>query len=569
MTVSRRALAAAVLALGLVLAGCSGLPQSGPVSVGNAPGDVVDEVTGGSYDAEEPRPGDSPEDIVDGFLRASISPEQNWETARHYLADEIAETWQPAESVTIDATDDREITEIAASGGVATVTADVQGEAVLDGDGRYRVASDGTTSLAFELAKDDEGEWRIVTAPDGIVLDGQFFSELYSAHDLYYFDATWTHLVPDRRWFLSRQNARTRIVQELVDGAPSEWLARGVQTAFGGSLQLSRGTVPVDADNVAQIELTGGAGADAETLGRMTAQLEQSLASTDVRRIALTVDGEASDATSAGVSVASTRVDPRPLVLTDDGFGYLAGGEITSVGGMSDVLADFPEDIASIAVSADRQVAAIGLADGGAMRVTADDRPSAIDTGGRVAAPSLDAYGFIWTVRPDDPRTLTAWSPDLTARRMAGEWADVSRVKAAEVSRDGSRIAAIVTIGEQQWVVVAAIERDPDGTPLSVGPPRRIAQLRMAGIDLAWIDDITVGIAAGGSDSAQVIQQPIGAPARSVAAPLAVVTIGAGDQESPVRLLTDDGALLTLRGTIPTQSASDVRVLATQLGQPE
>ncbi|MDN3309897.1 LpqB family beta-propeller domain-containing protein [Microbacterium oryzae] len=567
MTAVRRSLAAAVLAAALVLAGCSGLPQSGPVSVGNAPDDVVDEVTGGSYDAEEPRSGDSPEDIVDGFLRASISPEQNWETARHYLADDLAETWQPAASVTIDATDDREIAEIAASGGVATVTADVQGEAVLDGDGRYSVASDGTTSLAFELAKDEEGQWRIVTAPDGIVLDGQYFAELYSAHDLYYFDATWTHLVPDRRWFLTRQNARTRIVQELVDGAPSEWLARGVQTAFGENLQLSRGTVPVDADNVAQIELTGGAGVDAQTLGRITAQLEQSLASTDVRRVALTVDGEASDV--AATEVASTRTDPRPLVLTDDGFGYLAGGEITPVGGMSDVLADFPEDIASIAVSADQQVAAIGLADGGAMRVTADDRPSAIDTGGRVAPPSLDAYGFIWTVRPDDPRTLTAWSPDLTPRPMAGEWADVSRVQAAEVSRDGSRIAAIVTIGEQQWVVVAAIEREPDGTPLSVGPPRRIAQLRMAGIDLTWIDDITVGIAAGGSDSAQVIQQPIGAPARSVAAPLAVVTIGVGDQESPVRLLTDDGALLTLRGTIPTQSASDVRVLATQLGQTD
>ncbi|MDI6943100.1 LpqB family beta-propeller domain-containing protein [Microbacterium barkeri] len=566
MTRLRRVLAALVLVPALALAACSGLPMSGPVSVGNAPGDVVEDVTGGSYDAESPRPGDSPQEIVDGFLRASISPEQSWATAREYLSDDLADTWNPVASVTIDTTDDREVSEVSASEDAASVSAEVHGEAVVDSDGRYRLIADGTTSLSFELARDAEGEWRIVSAPDGIVLDRLFFRELYAAHDLAYFDATWRHIVPDRRWFLTLQHAPTRIVQKLVEGAPSDWLAPGVETAFADDVQLASGTIEVDADRVAHVELTDAAGADDETLSRMRAQLEQSLASTDVREVALTVEGQEVDVPAA--PVASTRIDSRALVLTDDGFGYLSGGEVVAVDGMSEVLSDFPEDIASVAMSADQQIAAVGLADGRVMRVTADDHPSEIDAGGKAIAPALDPHGWIWTVRPGDPRSLTAWSADLEPTPMTGGWTDVSRVTAIDVSRDGARIAAIVAIGDEQWVIVSAIERDFDGAPLSVGAPTRIAQLRMPGIDLAWIDDSTVGIAAGGTDSAQLIQQPIGAPGTTATAPLNVVAVGAGNQDSPVRLLTSEGSLLVMRGRNPTESAKGVEVLATQLGLP-
>lgn len=585
---ARHRIAASALAAALALAGCSGLPTTGPVSVGNAPGDAVDDTTTVRYAADEPRPGWSPAEIVDGFLKASISPEQNWATAREFLEGDLAETWDPAAGITIDATDDRDIPGLEqdpaeegeeepeetpdddAEGGTETaaLTAQVHTRATVDADGRYRSADEGSsTALSFELARDEAGEWRITSAPDGIVLDSAYFLELYSPHDLYYFDATWTALVPDSRWFPNLQNAATRIVQELVEGAPSEWLAPAVETAFGADMQLSRGTVPVDADRVAAVEITGAAGADDETLSRMRAQLEQSLAATEVRSVQLTIDGQAADVDAA--PIVSTRINSTPLVMTDDGFGHLAGGELSPIAGLSGILVDFPEEIRSISLSPQEDVAVLGLEDGSVWRVT-EESPDEVQVGARSVAPALDRFGFAWTVRPGDPASLTAWDADLTPIPLSGGWADVSAVKAVDISRDGSRIAALVTIGGQEWAVVSAIERDFDGTPLSVGAPVRLAQLRLSGIDLAWIDDGTIGIAAGGSASAQLISQPIGAPQTTATAPLGVVAIAAGNQDTTVRMLTNGGDLVVLRGgTNPTTSASGVKVLATQIGLPD
>ncbi|WOF24206.1 LpqB family beta-propeller domain-containing protein [Microbacterium betulae] len=568
----RRRVLVASLVAALALTGCAGLPTSGPVTAGNSPADSPSGVTGGSYIADAPEPGATPGEIVDGFLQASIEPAQNWATAREYLDGDLVSTWNPSASTLIDLTDRRDTTHATVDGATATLAADVTAEATVDEDGRYQVAGGGSTSLAFELAQNADGEWRIVSAPDGIVLDRLFFAELYTAYDLYYFDATWSHLVPDRRWFLNRQNANaaTRIVQELVDGSPSEWLASGVETAFGSDLELSRGTVSIDSDRVAHIAVTGAAGADDETISRMTAQLEQSLSAVTVRSVSLTVDGQESDVEAA--PVGSTKIDPRPLVLREDGFGYLSGGDLSAVDGLSDVLLGFPEDhaISSITLSPDQETAAVGLDDGEAMRVTSEG-PDEIDTGGPVIDPAMDRFGRIWTVRADEPQSLTAWDADLVSTAsLAGGWSDLASVSAIDVSRDGSRIAAIVSSGDEEWVIVSAVERELDGTPVAVGTPMRVVQLRLAGVGLAWLDDGTIGIAAGGTDNAIMIQQPIGGPGTdtSAASPLDVVAIGAGNQDSAVRLLTGGGELQVRRGSGWTTSASDVKVLATQLGLP-
>ena len=50
----------------------------------------------------------------------------------------------------------------------------------------------------------ENGEWRISGGPDGIVLSQSSFSVVFTERALYFFDPTYTYLIPDVRWFASR-----------------------------------------------------------------------------------------------------------------------------------------------------------------------------------------------------------------------------------------------------------------------------------------------------------------------------------------------------------------------------
>ena len=217
----RRGILAAIVAVAaLVLSACAGLPVSGPVNPGLSAG-----TDAGSpeflFRPDEPQPGATPEQIVEGFIRAGSGPgpAANWEVARMFLAPSIRETWKPEASVTIDLPDDRQPvspTEGAVELSLVTV-------ATVDSTGAYQPDA-GVTQLSFRLAQQYDGEWRITEAPDGVVIDRDVFANVFHRYSLMYFDPTWQFLVPDVRWFPTT-NAATRIAGALVNGSPSGWLA--------------------------------------------------------------------------------------------------------------------------------------------------------------------------------------------------------------------------------------------------------------------------------------------------------------------------------------------------------
>ncbi len=149
--------------------------------------------------------------------------------------------------------------------------------ATVDATGEMSPASDnGPIPLTFKLAQQDDGQWRITQAPDGIVLDKAQFQAVFGDYALMYFDPTWTYLVPDVRWF-PRYYAATNIAQGLVDGAPAPWLRGAVVSAFTDGARLELTSVPRQS-NVAQVTLQDGARSlDQIALNRMQTQLEASL----------------------------------------------------------------------------------------------------------------------------------------------------------------------------------------------------------------------------------------------------------------------------------------------------
>jgi hypothetical protein len=285
MTRLRRAgiLAALSTLLVFALAACAGLPVSGPVRLGELIEDAGEDPPV-VFVPDGPSAGMTAQQVVEGFIAAGSGPRDNWGVAQLFLAPEFRDVWKPAAGVTVYSPGQRTLTAVDDD----EVQLAVVPESTVDDAGLYSTGAGSEVTLTYRLAQVD-GEWRIVEAPDGIVLDRNRFASVYRSYPLMYFDATWTFLVPDLRWFV-RENAATRITEALIGGGPSPWLDGAVVTAFSESAGLAQRSVPVRSQ-IAEVSLRAPARELEQTvLDRMQAQLEQSLAAAGILGVEMFVD---------------------------------------------------------------------------------------------------------------------------------------------------------------------------------------------------------------------------------------------------------------------------------------
>ncbi|MFT4305646.1 MAG: LpqB family beta-propeller domain-containing protein [Microbacterium sp.] len=547
--------------LALALAGCAGLPTSGSVQAGESATSSEDEP---SFDfrPDGPQTDASPEQIVDGFITAASSPEGtsadgSWAIARSFLATDYRADWNPQASVVVDVFADRQYT-VADDG---TVSVQVTPVATVDDAGTYTPTEGGTITLTYRLAQQEDGQWRIVDAPAGLLMDEDLFASVFHSYEVMYFDPTWTYLVPDVRWFPT-VNAVGRIATALVNGTPASWLAASVVTAFPAGVTLTP-AVPVSG-GVAQAELSDEAlSADDLTLKRMQTQLSASLATAGVTSVQMLVDGSAIDAST--VTTASTKVDAtRPLVLGDAGFGFLSSGTVTTITGLSDAVVALAPS--AIETAADLQSAAV-LAGGSAVRVLADGSTTVVDSRAGVLAPTIDPSGNIWSVPSGTPSAVQATTTAGTVIAIAGAWSGATAIGAMQVSRDGTRMAAVVSYGSTTVLAVAGVIRDTDGTPSALGEPVVLAQLPDGGVDVGWLDDASVGVVSAGTTS-MFLDAPVGGAGDTLSVPVSAVSLAGTNSEDSVRLLGADGSLYMRRSSTWVEVASGVTVLAVQQGSP-
>ncbi len=552
----------------LVLTACTGLPTNGDVNVGLELGESPDD-TDFLPLASGPAPGADPQEIVEGFMEASITPADNWEIARRFLTPEMQRDWRPGTGVSIDASAiERSVTsnvgeddEEAQEAGVDVVLAQV---ASVDAAGAYS-SSPGSSNLSFALERMN-GEWRISQAPDGIVIDQTRFDTVFEGYPLQYFDSTWSRLVPDLRWFPRRASIATTVTQALIGGEPSAWLDPAVQSAFPADVQLAQDAVPINANQVAEVALTRPASSlDSATLARMRTQLQATLQASGVHvsQVRFTVDGRGLDA--GIVSVLDPPADTGPLVLTEGAFGSIVGDEVVPIPAVSEEIAGIEQPIAAIDVAADDSRAAVQLSDRHVYLVS-DGRVDELDVRDGLVAPSLDPYGYTWSVPSGAPSALTAWSAEVAEQRIADAWPDASSVEAIRVSADGARIAAVVTVGAQRWAVVSAVVRDEDGTPTAIGEMTQLRRIDAAVEGLVWIGDYRIGVLVD-PESPDLITQMVGGVGFAEASPAGATALAGARSASGVRVLDVDGALFTHAGSAWREIATGVAVLATRAGQ--
>lgn len=567
--------AAAIFAVAmLTLTGCTGFQKSGEVTVGLEVGEIppVDF----AFTPSGPQAGAEPREIVQGFLDAAIAPDAGWAAAKLFLSEEFAGQWDPAAGTVIDTASRRvvlEATPVPTPTPQATLSTAPQANTTtsislmvttvgtVDASGVYMASESSEMQLDFELQTQPDGQWRITAAPDGVLLDRFSFENVYDDYNLAFFDPTWSFLVPDTRWYPDVTAVRD-IVNGVLDG-PSPWLAAAVSTAVPeGARALA--SIPIDANFVANITLSGADSLDAEAIGRLKLQLTESLSGTRVRNIVLS--SSTRELTAPIATVASTAVSARALVQTEDGFGFFTPDGLDTIDDLDPATLAFPvaswemSDAAGHGAALSRSGEVVRITSNADQPVTVDVRPGLID-------PTIGPFGDIWTVPAAAPGDLTITMPGGGATQLPDTMAELTKISHMQLSRDGTRLAVVGLAGSQTELLVYAVLRSADGTVLGLGPGNRLRDLRSADVKgLSWVDSSAVGLVVANESDTTITVQPLSGPAVSTRAVLDVVDIAGSSDRSTIWIRTGDGKLYASRGNSWTLAGSGIIVLARQQG---
>ncbi|WP_375388075.1 hypothetical protein [uncultured Amnibacterium sp.] len=488
----RRARWAALAAAVLLLAGCSEIPTAGPVQPGTTDGPNDTPIV---YLPNPPASGATSREIVAGFLTAAASTRNDFQVARKYLASSFAAKWRPRTGVLV-----QEAQPTTSGTTDADLTVDVPFSGVVDAAGVYSPTS-GSRPLVFHLVREG-GQWRIDSAPNGIVLSQTVFQGRYTPKDLQFFDPTWTRLVPDRRWFPVTTGPETT-VRSLAAG-PRGPIAGGV--AVNALQGVGVGSVTTDDDDVTTVVLsTGGRSPSAETVGRMQQQLAQTLPLQSPSALRLVVNGQTASQTKP---LTNQAVSLNPFVVADGRFGTLGSdGTVTADRQLgARVAASRPR---AVTVSTGQQLAAVLTA----VRQVAAVTPSGVrvvDPRTGLIAPTLDQRGWIYSVPADDPGGLVA--ADAKGKGGAKDLvADIagSSITSIEVSPDGTRMLVLVVRASGPAAFVAGIERNPDGAPTGLSDAHYAVSLGGGGgsVDATWVDDSSVAVLTSGTTDRVRVQR--------------------------------------------------------------
>jgi hypothetical protein len=553
-------LAASALALLLVavVAGCASIPLSGSVREGVT--DIGEENQPFAFRPAGPTAGATAEEIVRGFVAAAVRPQDRYETAREFLSTDLAESWNPDagvllhESPNIVRDDGGDRFELA----VSVIGRVAQGGGYLEYGTAYQ------STLGYHLVQVD-GEWRIDEAPDGVVLLRQTFERLYAQRTLYFYDPGFDHLVPDVRWFLNGTETPTRIVQALLAGPAQPLAAPALASAFPAGTSLATESVRVQSGGEVVVDLDAQiARAELAAQRLMKLQLSRSLVGGSVVSVQMRaggVDLEVPDLTGGGPTIGD-QVDPRAAVGTADTFGWVTGGEITPIGSLTaDILALQPSAVALDAEAgraAVRSEAGVSFVDGSGSVL--------VDSRAGLLAPVLDSRGFVWSVAQDDPRALQVSDSAGNVTPVVGITGDVGSLVSIGASRDGTRLLVYGAAGGTPVLRVYGVIRDADERPTGLSDTWfDLVPAEGVPVQATWVDDTRIAsLASSTSGDSRVSMQVIGGASESLSRPDRSVTIIGANGESGLRVLTEAGVLLALRGAGWEEVARDVLYVANQ-----
>ncbi|MFM1966371.1 MAG: hypothetical protein RL134_2096 [Actinomycetota bacterium] len=530
-----------------LLAGCASIPTSGPIQQGVEVGvESTDQVI--RVIARPPQPDMTPTQIVSGFLQASASFEDDHAVARQYLTSQAATMWDPSRSVSV-----YDGVPTIVPDGVTNVDMTATRVGSIDDEGRYEVEPPGgliEDSFRMEFV---DGNWRIATPPQGLLLSRSDVERAFRAFEVYFLDPTFTTLVPDPRYFpVDGPTPATALTRALLRG-PTEWLAPAVRTGFPDGTTLAVDAVPV-IDGVARVDLDPQVRlADEETRRAFSAQLTWTLRQVPgVRFLDL----------NAGGQVLDVGLVPNPQPM-DSWPSYdpnaMPGGE-----GALGIFGGRVIDLARTPPLPVTGAAGLGSPplDGLAVSLTGQ-RIAALDADARVwlgslvpGAPLVEASVDPGQSRPSFGRGDDAWvvGPDGTLRRIDPDGNAIvvpvdglhpkAELESIAISRDGTRAALTIRRGPRTFVMLAIVTVREEAQRIE--SPVRVDNRLTTVSDVAWADDdrlIMLGVEGAGSSG--IFEVDLSRwQVRALGAPPGAVRITAAPG-SPILAATQDRRIWT------------------------
>lgn len=482
----RRALALGLL-MGGALVGCARIPGDGPTTVVDLPTDASGSVP--YVQPRPPTPGATPEQIVESFLQAGLSREDDSATAREHLAEPLRSTWDPQDRVLVySASHDIALAEE----GTGTVRIEGLTMERIDAQGvRERLAAPEPFTAIVELTT-VEGEWRITSAPPGVLVSDAVFALLFSPVRLYFLDPTRAHLVPDLRWFTAQSQAAS-VLSGLAAG-PSDLLRPAVRSAVPESRAVADAPLVQASDGAVRVLLP----AEIEHLDeqRRTEAIEQIRASLTSITAITTVHVALGD---RDVEQAPSPSVPRP------GHRPLGAGE-TGVVSLSDPAAGssavqlVPElagtEISLPVIAADGRIAAALSTAGTRLHIAAVDaaRPMrTIAIEGPIAAPRADVRGWVWAVPQAADGIIRVHAlTEGEDRSFAVPWLEGRTVRSVDIAPDGVRLVVLSVQDGRTRLDRTAVLRDDGGAPMGLSAARTIPTGMHGELQASWSDELRV-----------------------------------------------------------------------------
>ncbi len=492
-----RRLTPALVALVLLLSGCVGLPETGPI-LSEPAGQIVDDEAPVDFTPGGPQAGASPVEIVRGFLVAMQATPLNTSVARRFLTAAGSSKWVPENGTVVYTSETRTLSGDDVRLNLAdTVELDERGSWLGGrGDAQY------TLDLVLE-----RGEWRIDNPPDRLIIPQTHFENRFHQHFLYFFDKTGEVLIPEPVYVPTGAQGTTFLTLGLLRGPEQDLL--GVERTFiPARTTLDDLSVPVSPDGTVDVPLSDEVlDLDDAALSRAFAQLAWTLAQVPgVDQMRVTVDGSPLDLPGVGSDVnvsAWSEYDPAVSWASQSLFGVRDGRVVSVINGeerrVSGALGSLDLGLELVGVDLPGERVAATTGDGSVLvaprsRVSGtvpepDDVTTVFAGGIDLLRPVWDINEHLWLV----DRTRGGAEVNVLhkgeVKQVQVDGVTGEDVRSFVLSRDGSRLAVEIAGPKRDRLVLARVLRDQQGRVRRLTPAEEIPLLPL-GItairDLAW-----------------------------------------------------------------------------------
>lgn len=527
----------ALVSVVLLLSGCASLPSDLDIEIGpelSAP----EQQELSFYSPASPLPGATPSEIVSGFLSAGTGPQNDYQVAREYLTDSFAPRWRPGAQtlIRVGAYD------------LQSSSDDVQIVSVLVGakvneDGSYENVAPTTNNLRFRLTQEN-GEWRISSAPNLTVVTVPVFEVVFSQFPIYFLDSTASQLVPDVRWFPKRASTPTQLVGALLNG-PAAWLSESVLSAIPAGTKLQVNAVLVE-EGKALVDLDATAlAADNRQRGLLLTQLRSTLLQLPgIVDVAVLIAGAEQRITAADIPAIPAS---STFALANTGIIRLSGSEAGPLIGTEEVLSSLSPTRIAVAAAGERLLVASAS---GVYRVI--ERAGTF-SGIRVSSSTLvsdmqtDLFGNTWVFRSNASNTVEVI--DKADQRIELPLPFAGNVVSAAISPEGARLAVLVSDSGQS-VRVFGIVRNQQGIPLRLTGNLVAEPEAVGATSISWQQSTLLRVLSKTvSGTGTIYDYPISGPRKQKTSPLVTGSvIEAGFAVIDSYLLSESGEVWILSG---------------------